>query len=90
MALDELYKALPEAIDEIIEAFQGTFNKRIGDLPDVPRPRMDMLLTHLQGELEWIQGHRSKIAGGHTHLENLIDELQSVYSKALYKLRFLA
>lgn len=89
MALDGLYSDLPGLIDEIVECLQGVTGKRIGEIPSVNRPKLDMIITHLASELEWIEANRGKIAQGHAFIENQIDELSALYAKALYKLRFL-
>ena len=87
MALGDLYDALIDDIDAIVEAYQGKKEliKPYLNLPKIP----DDLLTHLEDEVDWISKNRNSIAEDCTAIENLIDSLLETYLKALYKLKNL-
>lgn len=87
-ALDEFYNGVIEAIDAIVEAYQGEFGA-VGYFP-VRVPDVTDVTAYLTGELQWVKVHRDLIAKGSTSVQNLIDELISVYQKTIYKLTNLS
>lgn len=88
MALGDFYDEVIEQADDLVEAYQGYFNK-IGtvEVPAVSTPT-DMISV-LSKNAIWINKNRSEIVKQMPALENIIDSLEGVYLKALYKLRFL-
>jgi len=88
MALDEFYNAVIEAIDAVVEHWQGQFGL-MGPVEVLPVDSKNMLAL-LAEDANWIDENRDEIANGSAPIENLIDELANVYQKALYKLRFLS
>ena len=86
-ALDEFYNGVIEAIDEIVEAYQGSFGI-IKKLPEEEYKEME-ILDRLQDDAKWINKNRSKIARNVPSLENLVDELTDLYLTTIYKLKFL-
>lgn len=89
MALDTFYKELTEKIDELVEAYQGCYG--LLDIPFVQaEDNVDTPMPVLQRHLQVLQGTRySALPSEMTSLHNLIDEIEQVFSTALYKLRFL-
>lgn len=84
MALGDLYEALPGAVDEIVEVYQGAFGL-IGQFSVEAEP-VDAIVPYLQASVTWIEAGRDKIARGSTAVQNLIDGLIGEYRRALYKL----
>jgi hypothetical protein len=87
MALDELYKALPELADDIIEAWQGR-NRVVLSYPKPYELKVDDEVTYVMDLAAYVQGHRAEISQA-SEVQNLIDELAGALDSALYKLRFL-
>lgn len=87
-ALDEFYNAVIEAIDAVVEVYQGEFGT-IGNFP-VLVPDVGDITKYLTEELEWVKQHRDLIAKGSTSVQNLVDELIQVYQKTIYKLTNLS
>jgi DNA-binding ferritin-like protein len=86
-ALDEFYNGVIETIDEIVEAYQGSFGI-IKELPEEEYKDME-ILERLQDDAKWINKNRSKIARNVPSIENLVDELTDLYLTTIYKLKFL-
>lgn len=88
VALNEFYDAVLDAIDELVECYQGTHGK-IGKV-DIETVAYANMVGVLADDLSFINENRNAIADGEPALINLIDTLSNVYEKALYKLRFLS
>lgn len=87
MALGELYEALPGAIDDLVEAYQGAFtpiNPTSGDFVS-----SITIIERLDADLLFVNANRLEITKGMPALDNLLQTLEGVYLKALYKLRNL-
>lgn len=83
-ALGHYYEDIIEKIDELIEAYQGTFGI-IGKVEeqdeDISKSINDMVI--------WLNENRSDIAKNIPSLENIIDELTALNMRTLYKLENL-
>lgn len=87
VALGDFYDGLIDAIDGIVEVYQGCFGK-IGEVKPRPFTR-DNILSQIVEQANWIAAHRDEIAKGNEVLENKLDELGALYASTAYKLRFL-
>lgn len=89
-ALDEFYNGLIESIDELVEAYQGSF----GLLKEIPEEDDSMygkpILDVLQEDAKYLNKNRSKIARNVASLENIVDEITDLYLSTIYKLKFLS
>lgn len=85
--LAEFYDNLLDAIDKLVEAHQGAFDL-IGDIDLEPAKVKDMA-KRLEEDMVWVSENRTKITGKLQALDNILQELEGVYLKALYKLRNL-
>lgn len=86
MALGDFYESLIDAVDTVVEAYQGSF-ELIGE---VPAPEsFDFTVSHLKDEADWIEINRKEIAGDSDAVANLVDAVTAVYLKAIYKLENL-
>lgn len=88
IALGELYDSIVDAVDEIAEVYSGEFGK-LTDLKCDCCVVPDDITKYIKDEFSWIKQNRNKIANGSTVIENLLDGLSALYSKALYKLENL-
>lgn len=89
MALGELYEALIESIDELVEAHQGVAPLvNVGELP--VQTKVVNIVARLETDLEWISKNRKEITGDRPGIDNILQELEGVYMKALYKLKHLS
>jgi hypothetical protein len=87
MALNEFYDDVLDAIDKLVEAHQGAFDL-IGDVELAPAKVKD-IIAHLEEDMVWINENRGKVTNKLPALDNILQELEGVYLKALYKLRNL-
>jgi DNA-binding ferritin-like protein len=87
MALGEFYDGVIDAIDPLVEAYQGAYDL-IGNIPAPTETPKDCLKC-LEGDAEWIEKNHEKICKGNRAVANLIDTLTAVYLSAIYKLRNL-
>lgn len=89
MTLGDFYDNVIEEIDSIVEAFQGAFDLiDIGDLPK--QPKQKDIIAMLEDDLIWIGKNRKQITKNLPAIDNLLQSLEGVYLKALYKLKNLA
>ena len=86
-ALGHFYDNVIDAIDDLIEAYQGAF-ELIGNIPGPETPKGDVLKL-LEGDAAWIEENHEGICQGNRAVANLIDTLTGVYLSAIYKLRNL-
>lgn len=89
MALGDFYDGVIDIIDNLVECYQGNFGK-IGEVPDVEQVHNTDCCALLSKDVAWIAKNRSKIAKNVASLENIVDELTSLYLKTLYKLENLS
>lgn len=87
MALNEFYDGVLDVLDKLVEAYQGAFDL-IGDV-ELDQPKVKDIIKHLEEDLVWISENRAKVTGKLQALDNILQELEGVYLKALYKLRNL-
>lgn len=86
-ALGKFYDDIIDAIDPLVEAYQGAFDL-IGAIP-APKDCPTDCLKCLEADAEWIEEHHEDICKGNRAVANLIDTLTGVYLSAIYKLRNL-
>jgi len=87
MALGEFYDSIIDAIDPLVEAYQGAF-ELIGNIP-APDTSEYEILPVLEGDAKWIEDHHEDICKGNRAVANLIDAVTGTYLSAIYKLRNL-
>lgn len=88
VALDGFYSALPDAIDKIVETYQGAFSL-LGPIPPNDQEFTD-IIDRLEDSVAWIEMNRDRIAKRNSSLGNLLDSLMEVYFTTIYKLRTLS
>lgn len=87
MALGEFYDGVIDAVDPLVEAYQGAF-ALIGAIP-APKQILSDSLKCLEADANWIEENHEKICKGNRAVGNLVDTLTAVYLSAIYKLRNL-
>lgn len=88
MALGALYEALPGAVDELIESYQGKYGV-IRNYPSGFNAPAGNPLAFVRAQIANLKAKRSMV-GDDTELQNLVDEIASLLDGTEYKLRFLA
>jgi DNA-binding ferritin-like protein len=86
-ALGNFYDDIIEAIDDVVEAYQGAF-ELIGNIP-APETVKGDVLKQLEGDADWIEQNHDTICRGNRGVENLLDSVTNTYQSAIYKLRNL-
>lgn len=87
VALGEFYEGVIEAVDKLVEAYQGAF-ELVGAIP-MPKTKAEDILMLLVEDAEWIEKNHEKICKGNRAVANLIDGVTEVYLTTIYKLRNL-
>lgn len=88
-ALGAFYDGLVDAIDVIVEAYQGVFPMiAVGELPK--QQRIPNIVLYLEDELLWIGKNRDKISQKIPALDNRLQDLEDLYMSTLYKLKHLS
>lgn len=87
MALGSFYDDVIDALDTLVEAYQGAFDI-VGSIP-APETPSGAVLKLLEGDAEWIEANHESICQGNRAVANLIDSLTGVYLSTIYKLRNL-
>jgi len=86
-ALEELYEGLQDGVDELVECYQGTYGL-IEDWPAQVEIPDGEALSWVQGLSRFVQEGRGAV-GDDSELQNLVDEIQALIDRTLYKLQFL-
>ena len=84
VALGSFYNDVTDAIDVLIENYQGMFGKI--DSFEVQTEPVKDIAKYLADEMDWIERHIDEIAQGSQSIGNLVQSLVSVYSKAVFML----
>ena len=86
VALGDFYDSVVDLIDNLVECYQGNF----GIIGDVKlKDANGDFLKCLEEDVVWIAENRDGIAGEIDALENIVDEITSLYLKTIYKLKNL-
>lgn len=85
-ALQKFYDEIVDLADEFAEAYIGC-NGLIEDYPATCRMSSDAV-TMLTDLYDWIDENRAGVSD-ESHLQNIIDEIQSLIDATRYKLKFL-
>jgi hypothetical protein len=86
-ALQGYYEKLPDAVDTIIEQWQGAYQMIIEYPSNYEAPKADALqeVTYIR---DFIVANRA-VVGDYTSIQNEIDALLSIVESTMYKLTFL-
>ena len=86
-ALQGYYEGLPDAVDTIIEQYQGAYQV-IVEYPNIYEPPKADALQEVTSIRDFIVANRS-VVGPYTSLQNEVDALLSLVESTMYKLTFL-
>ena len=86
-ALQGYYEGLPDAVDTIIEQYQGAYQV-IVEYPNIYEPPKADALQEVTSIRDFIVANRS-VVGPYTSLQNEVDALLSLIESTMYKLTFL-
>lgn len=87
MALGDFYEKVIEALDAVVEAYQGAF-ELVGSIPVTKTKAEDILLILIE-DAKWIEKNHDAICKGNRAVANLLDTVTGVYLTTTYKLRNL-
>jgi DNA-binding ferritin-like protein len=86
-ALGKFYEDVIDALDSLVEAYQGAF-ELVGTVP-APKTKAEDILLILIEDAEWIEKNHEEVCQGNRAVANLLDSVTGVYLSAIYKLRNL-
>jgi len=90
MALGDFYNAIGDLADTFVEGYQGCFDC-ILDVPLVANNSGAPIIEVLRSQQKWIRVTRyTAVPKDETPLQNLIDEVEMLYFRTIYKLRRLS
>ena len=87
MSLGDFYDDVIDAIDKLVEAYQGAF-ELIGNIP-APKVSERDVLKLLEADADWIEDNHDAISKGNRAVGNLVDGVTDTYLTTIYKLRNL-
>lgn len=87
MSLGEFYDNVIDAIDKLVETYQGAFGL-IGNIP-APKVTERDVLKLLEADADWIEENHESICKGNRAVGNLVDGVTDTYLSTIYKLRNL-
>jgi len=88
-ALGEMYEEIIDKVDSIAETFQGKFGLLSGLEQCEAKVPAD-IVKHVEDESQWIDDNRVYISKGCKPIDNMLDELLSLYLSTIYKLKNLS
>jgi len=86
-ALGSFYEDVIEALDSLVEAYQGAF-ELIGPVR-APKTKASEILLILTEDAAWIEKNHEAICKGNRAVANLVDGVTETYLTTIYKLRNL-
>lgn len=89
MALGEFYAALPDAVDALVEAYQGMFDL-VGDFDVKLTVGEYDIEAEMKDDIDWLQATRDDVCQEDPSLLALLDDIVNLYQRTLYKLKRLA
>ena len=88
-ALGDFYEAVVGLADTLAETWQGCYLELL-DIPLLDNEFEGEPLESMQAQLKWIKDNRYKaVERDETHLQNIIDEIVTLYNRTIFKLKFL-
>ena len=88
MALGDFYEDVIEKADALAETYQG-MGTLIDDIPYMDHDGEGNIVAVLKKHLVLIQKFREKCSVKSAALENVFDDVETLYLSTLYKLKFL-
>ena len=88
MALGEFYEGIVEQADCLAEAYQG-MGTLIEDIPYLTHDGVGAPYNVIKKHLVLFQRYRAKCMVKDAAVQNVMDDVETLYSSTLYKLKFL-
>lgn len=88
VALGDFYEGIVGALDSIVECHQG-LKGLIGNVNQTKETQPSDLVAYLKKEALWIEQNRLALSSWNNSIGNLVDGLQDIYLKTIYKLENL-
>lgn len=89
MALEGFYTGIVDLADTLAETYQGRFG-RLLDIPQTTQEAKMPILDNLEAQRDWLRTARyDAVPAEETPLQNIIDEIESLFCTTIYKLKFL-
>lgn len=88
-ALGSMYDEIIGKVDSLAECFQGKFGL-ISGLEQCAAKVPTDIVKHVEDEAAWIDENRVFVSKGYKPIDNMIDDLLSLYQSTLYKLKNLS
>lgn len=85
MALGDFYDGVISSLDNLVENYQG-YKGLVKNIKIKAFETPDNILDTLKEDVKWINENRDKISYKIPSLANILDDLTSVYTKAIYKI----
>lgn len=87
MALGDFYESIIDALDPLVEAYQGVF----GLIDSIPAPEklLSDCVACFEADAEWIEEHHEELCKGNRAVANLVDGVSAIYLSTIYKLQNL-
>lgn len=85
LALDEVYKALPDMVDSLAESMQGKTGLLKYNLDYKYNSNLAEATSNIRETLEYVKTTRKEICQD-TYIQNQIDSIEELFYTALYKL----
>ena len=90
VALNEFYDGVIDLADKFAEAYQGRHGL-IGPIALMSAKRTNNVLEFLEDQLKDLEGMRYEVCDkSDSPLQNIIDEIVTLYLSTIYKIKFLA
>ncbi|MEN9936062.1 MAG: hypothetical protein RLZZ387_2641 [Chloroflexota bacterium] len=86
-ALGDFYDNVIDALDSLVEAYQGAF-ELVGGIP-APETKTGDVLKLLEADAAWIEENHESICKKNRAVGNLVDGVTDTYLSTIYKLRNL-
>ena len=89
-ALNSFYDGIVDLADKFAEAYQGRHGL-IGPIALMSAKRTNNVLDFLEDQLKDLEGMRYEVCDkSDSPLQNIIDEIVTLYLSTIYKIKFLA
>ena len=93
MAMGDLYDEVIDAIDDVVECYQGAFGKLSPEALTTSQTSFPLadagIIERVKGDMAWVAANREAVTHGDSSLSNLVDVLIGAMQKATYKLENL-
>lgn len=87
--LAKFYTAMPDALDTLIECYQGQY-ELVGMFAVELKEQSEDIIKRMRDDVDWMQSVRSEITNDDPTLLNLLDNIVAIYQQTIYRLTNLS